>query len=146
MGGIFGYLLTTIFTKKNTEPRARAVKQSSIWILIWAPLSLAGAIFTTVPCQAMTENMSTAVGTLQFAQYYNLLKYIIIGAISTVLIIAVIGLWKPKKVRFAMVIIPCIMAFGFLGIFERVREFIRKPYVISGYMYSNLLKERLSFI
>jgi cytochrome c553 len=142
IGGIFGYLLTTIFTKKNSELRARAVKQSSIWILIWAPISLAGAIFYyhAMP-QAMTDNMSTAVGTLQFAQYYDLLKWIIVAAISTVLIIAIAGLWNPKKIRFAMVLIPCIMAFGFLGIFERVREFIRKPYVIGGYMYSNLLRK-----
>lgn len=142
VGGIFGYLLTTIFTKKNTELRARAVKQSSVWIMIWALLSLAGAIFyyRALP-QAMTDNMSTAVGTLQFAQYYSVLKYVIIGAISTVLLVAVVGFWKPKKIRFVMVLIPCFMAFGFLGIFERVREFIRKPYVIGGYMYSNLLRE-----
>jgi len=142
VGGIFGYLLSTVFTKKNTTLRARAVKQSSIWILIWAPLSLIGAIYyyRALP-QAMVENMSTAVGTLEFAQYYDLLKWIIIGAVSTVLIISLLGIWKPKKIRFAMVLIPCIMAFGFLGIFERVREFIRKPYVIKGYMYSNLLRE-----
>ncbi len=142
VGGIFGYVLATIFTQKNTDLRGRAVKQSSIWILIFAPLSLGGAIFyyRAMP-QAMTDNMSTAVGTLQFAQYYDLLKWIIAGAISTIVIIAIAGLWKPKKIRFAMVIIPCVLAFGFLGIFERVREFIRKPYVIGGYMYSNLLRE-----
>ena len=34
------------------------------------------------------------------------------------------------------------MLFGFLGTFERIREFIRKPYVIADYMYANgLLKE-----
>ena len=143
VAGVFGYLLCILFTKKNSVIRLCAVKQSSIWILIWAPLSLAGAIFyyRAIP-QAMTDNMSTAVGTIQFAQYYNLLKYIIIGAISTVLIISILGLWKPGKVHLAMVIIPCFMAFGFLGIFERVREFIRKPYVIGGYMYSNLLLEQ----
>lgn len=142
VAGVFGYLLSILFTKKNTDVRVRAVKQSSIWILIWAPLSLAGAVFYyRIMPQAMKENMSTAVGTLEFAQYYDLLKWIIAGAISTVLIIAMAGIWKPKKIRFALVLIPCIMSFGFLGIFERVREFIRKPYVIGGYMYSNLLRE-----
>lgn len=142
VGGIFGSVLATIFTKRNTELRARAIKQSAIWILVWAPLSLAGAIFyyNAMP-QAMIENLSTAVTTLEFSQYYKLLKYIIIGAISMVLVFAALGLWKPQKIRFAMAIIPCIMAFGFLGIFERVREFIRKPYVIGGYMYSNLLRK-----
>jgi len=142
VAGVFGYLLTTIFSKRNTSIRAFAVKQSSRWILFWAPLSLAGAVFyyKAMP-QAMKENMSTAVGTLEFAQYYELLKWMIIGAVSTVLVIAIAGIWKPKKIRFSMVLIPCIMAFAFLGIFERVREFIRKPYVIGGYMYSNLLRK-----
>lgn len=141
VAGVFGYLLVTVFTKRNTEIRARAVKQASLWVLFWIPFSLGGAIFyyRAMP-QAMTDNMSTAVGTLQFAQYYQLLKYVILGAVTTVLIIAIAGLLKPKKIRFAMVVFPCIMAFGFLGIFERVREFIRKPYVIAGYMYSNLLR------
>lgn len=140
-GGTFGYLLVTVFTKRNSQLRVRAVKQSSAWILVWSPLALLGAInyYRAMP-SAMKENMSTAVGTLQFAQYYDLLRWVIIAAVSTVLIIALIGFFKPHKVRFAMVLIPAIMAFGFLGIFERVREFIRKPYVIGGYMYSNLLR------
>jgi cytochrome c553 len=142
VAGVFGFLLTILFTKKNTDLRARAIKQTAIWILIWAPLSLAGAIYyyQAMP-SAMKENMSTAVGTLQFAQYYELLKYVILAAISSVLIIALLGFFKPKKIRLAMVIVPFFMAFAFLGIFERVREFIRKPYVIGGYMYSNLLRE-----
>lgn len=142
VGGVFGYLLIMLFTKKDTLLRKAAVRQSAIWILVWAPISLLGAIYyyNAMP-SAMKENMSTAVGTLEFSEYYNLLKWIIAGAISTVLVIAIVGIWKPGKVRFAMVLIPCVMAFGFLGIFERVREFIRKPYVIDGYMYSNLLRE-----
>lgn len=142
IAGVFGYLLVTLFTKRNTPIRAKAIKMSSTWILFWAPLALAGAIFyyKAMPA-AMVENMSTAVGTLEFSQYYDLLKYVIAGAVSTVVIIAVLGLIIPNKIRAAMVLVPCLMAFGFLGIFERVREFIRKPYVIGGYMYSNLLRE-----
>lgn len=141
VGGVFGYLLVTIFTQKNSTLRSRAVKQSSIWILFWAPLSLSGAIFYyhAMP-QAMRENMSIAVGTIEFAKYYDLLKMSILVAISTVLLIALAGIWKPKKIRMVMILIPCIITFSFLGIFERVREFIRKPYVIGGYMYSNLLR------
>lgn len=142
VAGVFGFLLITLFTKKGSELRAKAVKQSSIWILLWAPISLAGAVFYySVMPQTMKENMSTAVGTLEFAQYYDLLKWIIPVSVSTVLIIAVAGIIKPAKITFAMVIVPCLIAFGFLGIFERVREFIRKPYVIGGYMYSNLLRQ-----
>ncbi|MDD2793084.1 MAG: cytochrome c [Sediminibacterium sp.] len=141
VAGVFGYVLSILFTGKDTAIRIRAVKQSSRWILFWTPLSLGGAVFyyRAIP-QAMTDNMSTAVGTLQFAEYYSILKYVIVAAISTIYIVAALGIFKPGKVRLFMVLLPCIMAFVFLAIFERVREFIRKPYVIGGYMYSNLLR------
>jgi len=142
VGGLFGMLLTTIFAKKGTEVRTQALKYAAKWILCWAPISLLAAInYYRVMPAAMKDNMSTAVGTMEFAQYYDVLKYIIAAAILLVIVIGAFASFKPKKVRFAMVIIPCFMAFGFLGIFERVREFIRKPYVIGGYMYSNLLRE-----
>ena len=142
VGGVFGMLLTTIFAKKGTELRTTAIRFSAKWILFWTPFVVLGAVYywNMMP-SAMKENMSTAVGTMQFAEYYNLLKYFIIGTASLALILAIWALIRPKKIRFAAVLVPCFFVFGFLGIFERVREFIRKPYVIGGYMYSNLLRE-----
>jgi cytochrome c553 len=35
---------------------------------------------------------------------------------------------------------PFLLSLMLLGYFERVREFIRKPYVIPGYMYSNTFR------
>jgi hypothetical protein len=142
VAGMFGYLLVFLFTKKNSEVRRKAVRSSAVWILVWLPFSIAAAVYYyRVMPEAMRANMSTAVGTIEFQQYYNLLKYIILGATSSVLLIALWGLFKPGKVAWPMVLVPCLMVFGFLGIFERVREFIRKPYVIANYMYSNLLRE-----
>ncbi len=142
VAGMFGYFLVFLFTKKGSETRIKAVKSSAVWVLVWLPFSIAAAIYYyKVMPEAMRANMSTAVGTIEFQQYYDLLKKIILGAASTVLIIAVWGFLKPKRVHWVMVLIPCLMAFGFLGIFERVREFVRKPYVIANYMYSNLLRE-----
>jgi cytochrome c553 len=91
--------------------------------------------------QAMKDNMATAIGSQDFAEYYALLKYFIIGAASLSIVLAIFAILKPKKINFAYVVVPCLCVFGFLGIFERVREFIRKPYIIGGYMYSNLLRE-----
>lgn len=142
VGGVFAMLLTTVFTEKGSEIRGKAVNYASKWILAWTPLVIIGAItYWNVMPSAMKENMSTAVGSMEFAQYYDLLKYFIIGTASLSILLAVFGLIKPKKINFAYVIVPCLLAFGFLGIFERVREFIRKPYVIGNYMYSNLLLE-----
>ncbi|WP_160717504.1 c-type cytochrome [Chitinophaga solisilvae] len=142
LGGIFGMLLTTIFTSRGTAVRTTALKSAARWILAWAPVALVAAcIYYRAMPEAMRFNMSTAVGTMEFAQYYQLLSYIIPGAVSLVVIISIWALLRPRSIRFAFVLAPCLAAFGFLGIFERVREFIRKPYIIGGYMYSNLLRE-----
>lgn len=142
VAGSFGMLLITIFFKKGTEFRHKAVKYCSKWILCWAPISLLGAIiyYRAIP-DAMTANMSTAVGTMDFSKYYDLMKYFIIFGISLSVIMAIAGLVRAKILKSYMVLVPVLMAFAFLGFFERVREFVRKPYVIGGYMYSNLLLE-----
>ncbi len=142
IGGAFGLLLIMLFTKKDSLVRRPALKTTAIWILVWLPFSIFASIYyyNVIP-EAMTANMSTAVGTMDFAQYYNLLKYIILIATSSLALLAIFILWKPKRVNFVMVLIPFILSLGFLGIFERVREFIRKPYVIGDYMYSNLIRE-----
>ena len=142
VAGVFGMLLTTMFAPKGSEMRAKAIRYAGKWILVWTPLVIIGAVFywNVIP-SAMKDNMATAVGSQSFAQYYNLLKYFIIGAASVSIPLAFFAWIKPKKINFAYVILPCIFVFGFLGIFERVREFIRKPYVIAKYMYSNLLRE-----
>lgn len=142
VAGSFGMMLVTLFFKKGTELRLKAVKYVSKWIILWAPISLLGAViyYRAIP-EAMIANMSTAVGTMDFNKYYYLMKYFIIFGISSSLIMAVLGLYKAKWIKSYMVLFPVLMAFGYLGFFERVREFVRKPYVIGGYMYSNLLLE-----
>lgn len=142
VAGSFGMLLITIFFKKGTAIRQKAIQYASKWIILWAPISLVGAIiyYNAIP-EAMTANMSTAVGTMDFNKYYDLMKYFIIFGIASSLIMAIIGLFKAKWIKVHVVLFPVLMAFGYLGFFERVREFVRKPYVIGGYMYSNLLLE-----
>lgn len=142
MAGVFGLFLITLFAKKEHEIRQYAVRAASKWIVFWSPFTLLGAYvyYKAIP-EGMTANMSTAVGTIDFVQYYDLLKYIIIGGISLAVVIAIVGLIRARIVRAYMVVVPVLFVFAFLGFFERVREFVRKPYVIGQYMYSNLLLE-----
>lgn len=142
VAGAFGLAMTTLFTSRSNPHRTRLIRYAGQWILFWTPFTVAGAVlYWNVMPEAMKENMSTAVGTMEFAQYYNLLQYFIIGAASLAVVMALTALFRPRFIRFGYVVLPTLFIFGFLGIFERVREFIRKPYVIGQYMYSNLLLE-----
>ncbi len=143
IGGVFGMTLTCLFTSRQNPHREKLIRYAGQWILVWTPLAIAGAVlYWNVMPGAMKDNMSTAVGTMEFAQYYDLLKYFIIGAAFLSVALALAALLRPKLIRLGYVLIPCLFFFGFLGIFERVREFIRKPYIIGQYMYSNLLLEQ----
>lgn len=142
VAGIFGMFLISIFTKSGSELRLNAVKYASKWLLLWAPISMMGAfIYYKAMPDAMTANMSTAVGTISFSQYYDLLKYFVGAGVGFTLIVGILGIYKTKVLKPYIVIVPVITAIAYLGFFERVREFIRKPYVIGQYMYSNLLLE-----
>jgi len=142
VAGIFGLMLTTLFAAKKTKTKNKMLHYGGIWVLLWTPLSILGAvIYYKVMPSAMIANMSTAVGTMAFEQYYNILKYIIVVSAFVALLFALWAIIKPKSFKFAATILPFIIILGFLGIFERVREFVRKPYIIGNYMYSNLIRE-----
>lgn len=140
VAGVFGMFLIALFTRSDHGLRGQAMRFAGKWVLFWAPISAVAAVFyyNAMP-EAMTANMSTAVGTMDFAAYYDLLKWFIVGAAALSIVLGLAATIIPKRMRTWMVLVPMITVFGFLGIFERVREFIRKPYIIGGYMYSNLL-------
>ncbi|MDI9339525.1 MAG: cytochrome c [Sediminibacterium sp.] len=141
VGGTFGLMMIMLFTKKGSDVRNKAVRAAGKWILIWSPLALVAAInYYHVMPSAMQANMSTAIGTMEFEQYYTVLKYLIPLAICVVLIVALWAVIKTTRFKAYMALSAVIAIMAFLAIFERVREFVRKPYVIGNYMYSNLLR------
>jgi hypothetical protein len=141
MGGAFALFLTLIFIKKRDAIREKAVHFVSLWLLIWSPVALVGALLyrSTIP-EAMMGNLPTAVGTRAFINWYDSILLVIFAAVIISLLIALWGFLTPRKLPRPALVIPIIAMFVFLGSFERVREFIRKPFVIGEYMYANGLR------
>lgn len=143
MGGAISLFLTTFLTKKENPIRRDALKVIATYMLYAVPLCALGAFFyySRIP-HLMIGNLPIAVGTMDFQKWYDLLVYFIFGALITVLLIAGITVFRPKiQLPKAVYILPVVGMLGFAGIFERIREFIRKPYVIGNYMYSNTLRK-----
>jgi mono/diheme cytochrome c family protein len=61
----------------------------------------------------------------------------VLAAVTFVLSLAT--LIKPRKLNLALSICLALSALGTMGAFEFIREAVRKPYVIAGYMYGNSL-------
>lgn len=142
MGGTFALFLSFFFLRKKTDTARRAIRLISFWILVWTPYTLIGAYvyYYQVP-GFMLGNLPVALTTQNFEQWYDLLLKVIIVSVSVALLIGVSGTIFPLRIPRWFMIIPLFVLFFFLGTFERMREFIRKPYVIGDYMYANALIE-----
>ena len=139
--GLLGMFLLPFLTRGEREFRARAIRLFSQWTLFFLPPLCFGAwwYWRSVP-EAMSGNLATALTTMEFTTWHTRL---LTGAQWSALAIAVITLacWLlPRRVPSVVSFVPFLLSLMLLGYFERVREFIRKPYVIPGYMYSNAFR------
>lgn len=141
MGGSVVLLLVAFYLKENTEFRGKVFKSIALWMFLWTPHVLAAGIFYyhRIP-DLMIGNIPVAVATQQFQNWYQYLVYFLAATIIISMLAAIWAALAPKKTSRALLIIPIVAAVLTISWFERVREFIRKPYVIEEYMYSNMIR------
>ena len=135
-GGIA--LVLTLFFAKEKEFRAKLIRTISGWILAWTiPCALGAFWYSRMIPANMQANLSVAVGTQAFMSWYSSIQlglWVVCGVIA---VVALGGLLAPKRLPAPLFIVPFVAMAGLVGMFERVREFVRKPYAIPGYLYSN---------
>lgn len=111
-------------------------------LLAAAPLlAIGGAWYLAVLPGRVAELVPTALMTTRFAAWA---QHTTAGAAAMVVVLALAGAIGSRK-RHAWPL-PAVLALfialvGTLGTFERVREFVRKPWLIPGYMYANGIRE-----
>ncbi len=142
MAGLFVLFLIPFFTTREDSLRERAVRFVSTWTILWVPACAAGALwYWDVVPEAMTANLSVAVGTQAFEAWHaTVLKWLGLAVLAAGLV-TLWGVVFPRYLPRAALVLPFLLAAVFFGYFERVREFIRKPHVIQGYMYANGIRE-----
>jgi len=139
--GWLALFLAYFFTRRDRDLRIGAVRLISLWSLAWLPFAAAGALwYWRVIPEWMEANVPVALGTQKFASWYDQLLVVLAVMAATVGVAAVVGTLLPKRVPRVALLVPFAMTLVLLGSFERVREFIRKPYVIGDYMYANGLR------
>jgi putative heme-binding domain-containing protein len=133
-------LLPFIVQKKSF--RESAVRYASWWMLLWAPLLLASAVWyqRAVP-EEMLSNVAVAVGTQTGEQWISLLLVLVGLAVVAVIAVSLTGAVRPARIPTWTLTVPFLLSIALMAQFERVREFIRKPYVIGNYMYANGVRE-----
>lgn len=137
-GGLLVWFLLTFFTAKNSELRVSTIRRISIWILGWVPFLIAASLwYWKVIPDFMHKNVDVALLGVTFSYWHRNFFWIEIGMVLSFVLAAVCGAFRPQKFPTVLLIVPFFFGLWILGHFERVREFIRKPYVIGGYMYAN---------
>ena len=138
MAGIIAMFLILFFTRRRDGFRDEALRAVGLWTLAFAPLVLvAGAWYYGAVPEAMKDNLGVSLGTLAFADWQDRFLQIAVITVVTILIVVQFAISRPKLLPKASLIVPFVAILWMTGHFERVREFIRKPYVIGQYMYAN---------
>lgn len=141
--GLFALFLSYFFTAKSSSLRLDATRVISTWTLAWLPLAIAGALwYRSVIPGWMLADVPIAVTTLAFQSWYHSLVVVLALLGATVLVIALWGVALPARLPRVALLVPFVVCLVFLGTFERIREFIRKPFVIGSYMYANGIRAR----
>lgn len=132
--------LITTFSKDETvkATRERLIRFFAIIMAVTVPIGAAlGYYYLLQIPEAAKAMIPTAMMTRAFADKMDLMYMIIVGIGASIILTTIIALFAPKRMPY---IAASLMVAGFLvfwGYEERVREFIRKPYLIYNYMYVN---------
>jgi mono/diheme cytochrome c family protein len=136
--GLAALFLVYFLTRSQPRLRHDAVRLLSLWVLFWAPLALAGGWWYRAKVPGwMLANLPVALATQAYQRWYRDLATTLALMGGVVLLVAVWGLLRPWRVPRLAMVVPFCLVLVLLGSFERVREFIRKPFVIGDYMYAN---------
>lgn len=136
--GLFVWFMIGLIPKADQELRLQMTRFVSGWTLFWMPFwGLAAWWYMSVVPEAMQGLIPLGMMTQKFITWQQAMLWASVGVIAFIAVVAATGLFKPRWVPRLALLIPFFMGIALLGHFERVREFIRKPYVIAGFMYSN---------
>jgi mono/diheme cytochrome c family protein len=138
MAGSLALALCTAFTTKGTTLRNQAVKTFAGWTLFWTvPLCIWALVYYQAIPSEMMVNLPVAFGTQAWAGSYIRLLELTLGVALVAIAFNLWALIKPTRAYSFVWVVPFLCVCLLVSQFERTRQFIRKPYVLAYYMYSN---------
>lgn len=143
MGGFVILFLICLFNRHKHTPGDRAFKRDAVsllsrWSACWLVLFVFASIwyYNVVP-GLMLESLPVAIATQDYVTWHSSLKWLLIIGLIFVGLTMRASFKYPGEVSIKRYALSVLLLFAMLGQFERVREFIRKPFIIGQYMYAN---------
>ena len=128
------YALITASVQRDAALKARLVRWAAWWVVPSLAVlpGLGWWYIRWIPAEVWAGARGAMPTATQFAWFAVLL-------LAVTFALALLALARPGRVRLAFSLLVALAALGAMGSFEFVRESIRKPYVISNYLYANSL-------
>jgi mono/diheme cytochrome c family protein len=154
-GAVFLWFATFFFTKKKDAqtPDPRCLREWIVYrlshVVLVALLGtfLFGTWYWNAVPETMKANSSVALLTQEFMSWHGQFQSLLGWTVIAFLVVGLGGLGSSFMIPRWALLIPSFMGIWLLGHFERAREFMRKPWVIGEYMYSNgIHKDELAFL
>lgn len=152
---VFIWFTAFFFTKRQSpqDPHPHRLRRWLVYRMSHVVLvSLLGVyLFGTwywnnVP-ETMKANSSVALLTQEFMNWHAQFQSLLGWTVAIFVVIGLGGLSETFTVPRWLLLVPSILGIWLLGHFERAREFMRKPWVIGEYLYSNgIHKDELAFL
>lgn len=96
---------------------------------------------------SMKQHGAVALLSQEFAAWHGRFLTILAWTALAFALISIGGMIAPRKIPRWALLVPTFLGIWLLGHFERAREFMRKPWVIGDYLYSNgVRKDELAFL
>ena len=138
MAGSFSLAILLWAAPRSSPLRPRMIRIIGIWILCWTPLCVAGgAWYARLVPEVMVGNLPVALLTQLLSGWSRQAQYVLGGASVAIALIALWGVLAPRRLFRPAMMLPALLSILLIGTFERVREFVRKPYAIGNYLYAN---------
>ena len=130
------YALLTASAIETRELRLRVTRHAAGWVLAGvAPMPLLGVWYiANIPPLARDISMGGAPAVTIFA------AATVVLSVMVVLITWFGPFRRPQWSNALVVAIIAVLGLGVTGATEWVREAVRKPYILYGYMYSNAIR------
>jgi mono/diheme cytochrome c family protein len=137
LAGVLVAALIPFFTR-DSEIRLQALRLTGRWTCWWlVPTAVAGSWYLSAVPRSFYANLGTALGGMAHAGDQAILVAFLGGCLAVVVWSVFTLWWAPRHTPRWGVLLAVVAAIILTASFERTREFLRKPWIIGGYMYAN---------
>jgi hypothetical protein len=131
-------ILSWFYAKDDLETREKGIRFfGKILYASVIPMLVFGYWYYLQFPQAAKDLFVIGAITRRFAANPQLAVQITLGLAVLVAASSAFLFLKPKKAPLFAAVTLLVASGALIGEFERIREFVRKPYIIYGYMYAN---------